>query len=1257
MRTIKIAFKVIFLLVVLPILVACGGGGGGESTPSTPETDTPVDGGGSSDNGSGAPVDGGGGSDDGSGTPVDGGGSSGNGGSGDGTPDDGSSLEKLDTTHNPLSSDSFNVNEEDFDDTSNWVQLQGKSNNPIVNLSNKSNGFNITSAEITNVSAADIDPATQYRYPTTVNEETVTNNIGKPLYIDEEFAGVVESFDDGSIVVRNAVSISEAYKHFEIEATNDEMIQEVKRSIKNSIGAYDAQNEHPIKVSFVKKDIQTKLRTLTQEPVIVIEFPKGYKIPLKPTKRSVDVNIDCELSDAMCDADFNYNKKYEKDFEVTKEFGEVTFTTDGSKVEIGLGAYIRAMYDYEVVGSNNYYFEFQPSIYYLVNLEMSITGKSITAAEETFDIVENGLDIKIPLHKLVQLNLNIKPEIVIGMESANSKEVEFTAKLNSKRTGYVKLVYANGKGSFSKGLKEENDPLLKTAITAKLDTGTDKVVGYLFPEIAVRPQLSFTKIDKKINIAYVRNGVRIDTKIKGIIDDNWIIENTEVSGSTQEDVYLKTFLYGLIDFKWDIKVGDYDIWSSDNWTQLYKSNEFKILEWMSQRLHEPKIITLSTAQQRYVSFDILSNLKDYIRFYYTIDGTDIVNTTINDDRDNTPYKMWKYGDEQIVFSEDKVVKVKAVVFTDEITEKDDTLWRWGMSSSKQAERGVVYLPSPSITPISKDFLDTTTIKATETEGNMIQYSDNGSLSYKDCGVGSCSKTVSKTTELAFRTMKTMVVDGEDKEFYSDNVLGSYRKCPGHETLDEGGSCVTQCPYLWDITASVDLNLESKDSNASTQVIGTSSFLNVLIYPRCDFSLNLIEWDACKAYMHGTFENSGKRPNSYDYDSHFMTTDNPDPSMLSAESIKNSIASYNARDDLTGEGSSSYEGTYRWTSSGSWYHQKLSEDGELGHYFKYSGTSPSGLCTRDPYPETPLSQLPAAYEDYYVNTDSYDGSKLGDSNLIVSDQVGEDGEFMNGIHPDHSQDVFAGIDSDSMQLTVEEDIFGEILAKKAFSVSNTDLTLKFKPRKYKAPANAEDETDLCALYGYGCDDTGTDGDSGDGNNSDDDEDNGANVDGEYDDYKSLWKFQLDYSHKLFSVKGGMIVKNFYIELAPTSIAGPGDYIFVGNDYASYPEGTEINFSGNLHYDDGVSPLLMSDAQFMAPLTKVIQFSAMLDSGEEGAPWSQIGSGEIAGMPGCDGHLPSGSTKKIFENEVITWTVSDEVAICIFTLSPCTDALCE
>ncbi|MCG6201992.1 hypothetical protein [Psychromonas antarctica] len=1140
-----------------------------------------------------------------------------------------------------ITSSDFSIDETDFADTSNFIKVPGKSNASSVELRNKPDGLVISATDIT--TNGQIDFSSEYRYETFLSQSLIEANLEHPLYIDGVFSGIIEKYEQGAIVVKNAVNISDAYEYFDISASNDEIVESITRSIKKTMGAYDHMNVQPLKISFIQKDIFSKQRTLKSEPVVVIEFPKGYKIPLKPlsTTRALDVNVDCELSEAMCDAEFNYGNSYEQDLETTNQFGSAVFTTVGSKIEIGLGAFIRAKYDYNTAASNEYRFEFKPTAYYLVNIEAAITGGAVIAHEYTFDIVQNGLDIPIPLPQGVKLNINIKPELVIGMEEAlNVEKTNFKASLKSTRTGYVHLVYSSDAddGAPKVGIKEEADPLVKAGISVDIDTKTDEVIGYLFPQIAVRPQLGFLKVDKKINIAYVRNGARVDTKLRGLIKDDWVVENTEISGSSEEDVYLKTELYGLIDFKWDIKVGDTDLYSSDKWKELYKSEKpLILLEWYSQLLHSPKMNLVASSETRIIDFDIQSSLKQHIRYYYTTDGTDIDKKIINDNRDSTPYLIWRDEDAPLTFSEDTPIKVRAVVFTDEITAKDDTLWRWGMSISKQVNAAAIYLPQPTIDPVAKEFKDPFAVNVTDLEGNMIEYDQYGTGVYTECGVFTCAISVSKTANITFRTVKE--VNGN--RYTSNEIIGHYRQCADHEGM-EFGSCINQCPFLWDITyQQTDTKLgfaeDGKiDFERAPIVAGSGQVLDVLIFPRCDFSLGSDDselYKKCAPYL-----------NAYN-----------DPALASGNYKR---VDWNSR--FEGE-----DATEVWFQT--------TETGKSPLEFNYAAAKVNGagaLCNRDPYPNMPLAWLPAAYKEHSVDINSYPEAE-GDVYVVQ----GADNAF-NVIPHFDGEYVNLHALTQPLSLPFEEDIFAEIIERKSFSYTSGTAKYTFVPRVSKehvftdsfclsnpgycvdkglsANAFCTHYPDYCALHNItytridlaGGDTSGGD-EEDDGNSSVDDDDNGGNIDGSYDDWESgLWRFNVSFTNDLGS--GSMTVNKFPIDLS--SERTEGDYIFVGNDYGNYPEGTTVIFSGALQYDDGLSPLTMTDAMFIAPLDKTLIFNAILSY--QGMDF-QIGSSEMAGGPSgnsCDGHLPSGSTEKIVAKETVIWTWSLASTSCTFTLQP-------
>lgn len=384
-----------------------------------------------------------------------------------------------------------------------------------------------------------------------------------------------------------------------------------------------------------------------------------------------------------------------------------------------------------------------------------------------------------------------------------------------------------------------------------MDTGKDKIVGYCFPEIALRPQLSFTKIKQKVNIATVRNGVRFDTRFKGVVDDDWIVENKNIYGSTVEDIYLKSYIYGLIDFKWDIKVGSIDIISADNWTEIYKSGTYDILEWYSQFLQIPAINVEYHDNKRFVTFDIKSKYKPYIRYYYTLDNSTIDKKIINEERDSTPYSIWRDGDEPIELNEDATVRVRAVLFTDEIPEKQNSKWVWGMSISKEALKDIVYIPEPKLSPSFKDFSESVTVKVTQDEGDGIYISHNG-VTFVKCGTGSCSVTINKTEDFFAKTMRRF----NNKEFFSSAVHGYYYKCGNDESIDSNGKCATKCPYLWEVSYTESgARHEGEDENDTSYTTGIMRQKLFITPNNCigdGYVMNETEYDLCKPYYNNIY---------------------------------------------------------------------------------------------------------------------------------------------------------------------------------------------------------------------------------------------------------------------------------------------------------------------------------------------------------------------------------------------------------------------
>lgn len=1173
------------------------------------------------------------------------------GGSSDNVPaDDGGSnsgnSDNNDPTDDPnddglISSSSFSIDESDFADTSNFIKIEGKANNPVVEFQAVDQSLQITTSQLD--SSGPINIESEYRYPTSLSKAEIEASAGQPLFIDGIFAGIIDKYEAGAIVVRNASSFQEAFQSFNVEASNDEIVESISRSVQSAFGAYDHLNEQPLKITFKQKEIINQQRGIQQEPVIVIEFPKNYSIPLQRVEPRSDsgnsASVDCTVAEAMCDAELNINRQYGKDFGESTSFGSIEFSTEGSKIEIGLGSYIHAKYDYNVAQNNEYYFEFRPTAYYLVNIEAKVGGSGgITGAEHTFDIVDNGLDIKIPLPKGAFLNLNLKPEFVIGMEDApNIKEAKFEARLNSHKTGFVKLSYDSDSGAhFTKDIIEKAEPLLKAGITMSIDTNKHEIVGYIFPQIAVRPQLGFLKIDKKVNLAYVRNGARADTKLKGKISEEWVLENTELTRDSEKDAHLITELYGLIDFKWDLKVGDKDIYSSDNWTVLFKSDStLKILEWYSKILPAPEINVVAQADSdRIVSFSVPTSVptdfKDALRYYYTTNQgisapDEIDDQVILDSRDNTPYEIWRAGDDTLRFPEDTGINVRAVAFTDELASTQNTLWTWGMSITMQTEGAAAYLLPPSLNILGKEFDESFTVTASQAaDGNDIEVDKFGIGSYQPCG-SPCTLQITESSTPTFRAVKEI----NGKDYYSTIIAGNYRKCGENQGIQDG-KCIDECPFLWDIDyqqSTVSVYSSEEDKSHPSKYKGSARIQDVLIYPRCDFIMSEVLEEKCAPYLSPPTDGSNK---SGQY--HLTYWD------------------------------------YRFADDGItkiWFQEIEEGDAELS--MTYPGSSPSGLCFRDNYPEMPLKWLPSDYEDYSLDMNSYPEQE-GDSYQVTG--------------PDHTHDAVPSFHTSFLPAQdavtspeihpVIEDIFGEVIKGQQFAISNNIGTYTFTPKKFKAqdfgdtfcllnpgfcidkglPPNA-----FCTIYPDYCSDKGVDYTPisvNPGGNGDTPSTCGSSSSPEYQDWESgLWQLTATLDMPTTD-NGSIVVKNFEINLVPTSDENC-EFIFVDdNTPPDVVYGGALTVDNDSSGEPNLTPLSMYTDNFIHH-AQVMEFNGLYT----GLPVDeQGGSGLYSMQTSCSGVMPANSIADIYDKKKLEWSSPGNQsganwATCTFTLEPMPD----
>jgi len=173
---------------------------------------------------------------------------------------------------------------------------------------------------------------------------------------------------------------------------NEGIAQSISRAIKRGDikGRYDSINKTPLRLSVIYKKVKNStIRSISvNEPILHIDIPKGYHIPIKPR------NLSCSFSSAECTFTSQLAAKKNLNLGYTYENSGITFTTDGSYIEIGLGAYLKAHYDKNLFTDSVFDFTFAQSAYFESNMVISIKGE-LTKDWSTDLKIINDFDVEL----------------------------------------------------------------------------------------------------------------------------------------------------------------------------------------------------------------------------------------------------------------------------------------------------------------------------------------------------------------------------------------------------------------------------------------------------------------------------------------------------------------------------------------------------------------------------------------------------------------------------------------------------------------------------------------------------------------------------------------------------------------------------------------------------------------------------------------------------------------------------------------------
>ena len=568
------------------------------------------------------------------------------------------------------------------------------------------------------------DKTTEAKVDTTKNEvvikkseSEVKTQIGKPLFVNGDFKGMisgVEASGTSSVVkLTEAKDIFDVYKQIDVNISTDEFADKITRSINNQqIGKYDYLNDKPLIAKVINNKSKTRGKTIGEDDLILrIDIPKGYKIP-------IDSNISKNTRAIGIEGNIENSETFK--LNATKKFDYVTITTDGSYVEFGLSTTLSAFL-WDDDGHKSINLSMTNNAHFVSNLQFTATTEITRDWEKEIDIFKS---ISLPITPKVtsilsKATINFKPTLVLQATGVATGELGATS--YTKKTGKLTFIYDS---RFTNGLPylietdQTNDPNNGTGVNININADSNFIV---YPNIKVTPQLIFRKWNLRttnVDIGAIRSGVRIDSKLSGMIDTGFATNSIGISTNFNASASANMKIYPYVDASLDVKIGEDLIYNSGGYQELWQGNSRNIFDFLMEIVDPPSIImTEPSTGIKSITFSINDVDKSSFYYMYTIDGS-------------TPSKTngtkWISGNTPIKITKNTILKV--VAYSDK---KDpSSTWSVGYKFSKATTKTIEF---EKMNPVAKLKVSQTTIN----EGDSVTLDasessdpDGVSLTYK-----------------------------------------------------------------------------------------------------------------------------------------------------------------------------------------------------------------------------------------------------------------------------------------------------------------------------------------------------------------------------------------------------------------------------------------------------------------------------------------------------------------------------------------------
>ena len=573
-------------------------------------------------------------------------------------------------------------------------------------------------------------------------------------------------------------------------------------------------NAKPLKLSAYKKALSFRGKTI-EDIILRIDIPKGYRVPI--TQRA----LTCTFWDASCDFTVAGQQSGQIGMVASWSDDTLTFDTAGSYIELGIGNYIKAHYDHNTFSSDIFQVTGAQSAYAKVHASVKVSGNLLGIGDlanksswsKDIDILE-GLNIEIlhPYSSYVRTGIIIEPILTLGASIAMNGSLTYVTTM--ERKGEIRYAFDSqtSKAELTSDVKDSGNLFDPENITVDVEASGNV---YLFPNLTYIPNIELLRINKPLSIIALRSGIQLDTTLSGKIEEGFnLVDDAKESAINTTTASVTTSIFGQIQGKWMIEVGNWKVYESENYTNIgSKIAKQDILEWKAQLIKAPTIHVNDSDDENkklitFSSSDV-SAIASKLHYYYQVGTSPLATPDIPTKHFSPP--EWRSGDAPIEVDKGSTIKVRAVLYNKDVS---TSYWAFGASVSQQVQLQLADVQAPRIFPVVYGFENSLEVMLLQNQGYDVYYSINGGPTQKYQG----TMVIYQTSTISAYTKAE--INGEI--VLSEKVSFTYTKCDTSQNLVDG--------YCIDASSSSSFSSASASSQSSSSQASNSDLWAQFPYP-------------------------------------------------------------------------------------------------------------------------------------------------------------------------------------------------------------------------------------------------------------------------------------------------------------------------------------------------------------------------------------------------------------------------------------------